>query len=203
MIHPDGIEVYLKPRGEGSDDLRFPEIESPDGTITHPSRKYCAVPVLDKEFNIVIRFSDEFKQYSATGVYARVTAGWGQSSAPPTDEPRPEYQLGILREKRWHDKLRRKYLYIPRDLQSSSRKPRRDETRQEPRPDFVAHAMIHAKQTTSQQFFYEYREHKKHVESADGLDLTIEPRQEPFSMTEWHGELQSYSARTWAHINTV
>ena len=67
MISSDGIEVYLKPRGQDADGLRFPELpiiqDESDTDICHLSRFY--VPAVDEDFQVVIRFPKNYDMFSA------------------------------------------------------------------------------------------------------------------------------------------
>ena len=65
MKHEDGIEVYLKPRRHGGDDLRFPETELSD---EDPLRARCCVPVIEQQCDIVIRFSKDFDLFAANAM---------------------------------------------------------------------------------------------------------------------------------------
>lgn len=66
MKHPHGIEVYLKPRRESGDELRFPELTVPDDD---PMRKRCCVPIIEGKFVIVIKFSKDFNLSTANSMF--------------------------------------------------------------------------------------------------------------------------------------
>ena len=65
MKHEDGIEVYLKPIRERGDDVQFPEFGLPD---EDPLRSRCCVPVIEQEFEIVVRFSKRFDLFAANSI---------------------------------------------------------------------------------------------------------------------------------------
>lgn len=78
MKHKDGIEVYLKPRREGGDELRFPEHPEFD---KDPLRNRCCVPVIEGPCKIVIKFANDFNMFSANCVtlgcaYRSPSSGW-------------------------------------------------------------------------------------------------------------------------------
>ena len=62
MKQEDGTEVYLKPRGDGSDNLRFPELMVPDHD---PMRRRCCIPVIESDCQVVVRFSNDFDLFTA------------------------------------------------------------------------------------------------------------------------------------------
>jgi len=67
MYHKDGIEVYLKPRRDNADTLRFPELTLDNATGKDCERtRSCAIPVIiEAEAKVILRFSSTFRMFSA------------------------------------------------------------------------------------------------------------------------------------------
>lgn len=72
MVKAGGIEVYLKPVGDGSDDLRFSELESPPEDDYNGHYRRCFVPYSDEPFQIVVRFDKDFNMFKASEVMVGV-----------------------------------------------------------------------------------------------------------------------------------
>lgn len=68
MVKIDDIEVYLKPTGHGSNNLRFPELEWPVEAEYNGHYKSCFVPFSAEPFQIVVRFGEDFRMFKASSV---------------------------------------------------------------------------------------------------------------------------------------
>lgn len=77
MIAEDGIVVYLKPTGEGSDDSRFPEFRPYEDINRYSECHTCFVPYSDAPFQIVVRFVNEFDTFSASDVHIGLAVSTG------------------------------------------------------------------------------------------------------------------------------
>lgn len=72
MIHPDGIEVYLKPVSPDSDNLKFAEFPLKDvlvnGRPDSDRNMRCAILARTGEYQLVVRCLTNFNMYSATAL---------------------------------------------------------------------------------------------------------------------------------------
>lgn len=88
MIHPDGIEVYLKPAGEQGDTLKYAELPVPsdDSSCATDDRFHMRTIVLahDEDFQVVLRCQPSFEMHAASALFVRVDDGL----RPPNDTSR-------------------------------------------------------------------------------------------------------------------
>ncbi|KAF7192973.1 hypothetical protein HII31_05704 [Pseudocercospora fuligena] len=72
MIHEDGIEVYLKPVGPDSDNVRFAEFPLEDvqihGEPDSNRNRRCVILARPEAFQVVVRINDKFKMYGANSL---------------------------------------------------------------------------------------------------------------------------------------
>lgn len=87
MIHEDGIEVYLKPVGPDSDNVRFAEFPLDhvqiNGEPDSDRNRRCVILARAEAFQVVVRIRESFKMYSANAL-AISTNGLPK---PTTSEP--------------------------------------------------------------------------------------------------------------------
>ncbi|KAK5132337.1 hypothetical protein LTR08_009172 [Meristemomyces frigidus] len=80
MIHPDGIEVYLKPAGEENEGLRYAEfpVRNEDGTtFADGDRERHSIILADgKSVTVVVRCAPTFKMQNASALLVIVADGY-------------------------------------------------------------------------------------------------------------------------------
>lgn len=72
MIHPDGIEVYLKPADRSNDDVKWPDIPIPldfyGGHVGSEKAVRSMVLQREEDFTIAVNFLPHFDMFSASAV---------------------------------------------------------------------------------------------------------------------------------------
>ena len=82
MIHEDGLEVYLKPKGVDTDDRKFREVPQLPDDIHH---RRSVVLEAKGALKVVVKFSDTFDMHGASALHAIISTktSHGKASSCP------------------------------------------------------------------------------------------------------------------------
>jgi hypothetical protein len=66
MLHPDGIEVFLRPVGSQGEDAKYEELVLPPKADYHGRYLQCFIPHRDEGFEIVVEYLDLLDTHGAS-----------------------------------------------------------------------------------------------------------------------------------------
>lgn len=93
MLHPDGIEVFLRPVGSHGEDVRYDELVLPPKADYEGRYLQCFIPHRDESFEIVVEYLDLFDMHGASTMLVVIVL----KPADAMDDV-PAYSLGHVAE---------------------------------------------------------------------------------------------------------
>ncbi|KAK5122817.1 hypothetical protein LTR85_003732 [Meristemomyces frigidus] len=80
MIHPDGIEVYLKPTGKEGEGIKYAEFpvssDRPANTADDRHEMRSIILARDEDFTVIVRCKPSFKMFAASALLIRIDDGF-------------------------------------------------------------------------------------------------------------------------------
>lgn len=80
MLHPDGIEVYLKPMGAGSDEIKYAEFSVTPGGDRYPgdfeTDRRTTVLARGERFQVVVQCHSKFNMNGSSALITDVNDGY-------------------------------------------------------------------------------------------------------------------------------